>query len=71
VEWLSSSLSRQQSQHSRQQSSWLGRFVWFVFLFVFLFVCFSSSIYSVYPTIPSSQNITISADMAAGDSNIL
>ena len=49
MEWLSSSYSsynRQYSQHSRQQSSWLGRVVWFVFLFVFLSFGFSSFLFS-------------------------
>ena len=48
MEWLSNRCNSKYSQHSRQQSSWLGKVVWFVFLFVFLFFGFSSfsSIYA-------------------------
>ena len=47
MEWLSNRCNSKYSQHSRQQSSWLGRVVWFVLLFAFLSFGFSSFCFSI------------------------
>ena len=74
MEWLSnrhSSYNRQYSQHSRQQSSWLGRVVWFVFLFVFLsfgFSSYSSSILNA--SLPVTSGLKLHLDASVSDSVI-
>ena len=73
MEWLNSSRNRQQSQHSKQQSSWLGRVVWFVFLFVFLsfgFSSLSSSILNASVPVDTSSGLILHLDASDSGSVI-